>query len=210
MRGNWGLAARGSLIVSFWTFLLAILVTLLSTAVIASLPMIVAVFLILAIVFIGVIFDMIGLAAAAATQAPFNAMAAKRVPGAPQAQLIVRKADFVSSFCSDLVGDICGTVAGAATAAIVFRLVASGVPVEQKVLNVVLVSTVAALTVGGKAAGKSYALARANEVVYRVARLLAGWTRLTAAVGRALSPARVRPTRPSSREVRRRGRDDQA
>ncbi len=176
--------ARGFVLVGFWTFFIALGVTLLSTAVIAYLPVPVALALILVIVAVGIIADMIGLAAAAAVEAPFHAMAAKKGYAARQAIAIVHHADFVSSICSDLIGDVCGTVSGAAAAAIVFRIAVAGFRVDRDLLSVLMVSAVAALTVGGKAAGKGYALDRANYIVYRVAVFLAGWQRTWSAVRR--------------------------
>jgi len=203
---------RNSLKVGVWTFFIALAVTALSAAVSIFLPTPVAILLILVIVFVGIIFDMIGLATAAATESPFHAMAAKRTTGAAQAIHLIRHADFVSSICNDLVGDICGTVGGAATAVIAFRLVAGGLRWDQDYLNVLMVSAVAALTVGGKAAGKSYAIDRANELVFRVALILATWHRLWARVAQGLRLGlATRPDRPAgtpqaaAKEVKRQG-----
>jgi CBS domain containing-hemolysin-like protein len=184
-RPGWG-RVRSSVFVGLWTFFIALAVTSLSAAVSIFLPTSVALLLILIIVIVGIIFDMIGLATAAATESPFHAMAAKRTTGASQAINLIRHADFVSSICNDLVGDICGTVAGAATAVIGFRLVAGGLSWDQDYLSVVMVSIVAALTVGGKAAGKGYALDRANELVFRVALVIAAWQRLRARIAGGL------------------------
>lgn len=211
VRGSWG-PSRGSLLVGLWTFALALGVTILSTAVIASLPIGAALLIIMVIVAVGIVFDVIGLATATAREAPFHAMAAKRVHGAAQAITMVRNAEIVSSFCNDLVGDICGTVSGAAAAAIVYRIVAGRATLDLDLLNVVMVSMVAALTVGGKAAGKGFAMAKANEIVHRVAIVVAGWQRVFASIRRALGlkDLRVRPsaqvrTRPHDQEGNRRG-----
>jgi len=195
VRGSWG-PARGSLLVGLWTFVIALLITLLSTAVIATLPLGLALLVIVLIILVGIVFDVIGLATATAREAPFHAMAAKRVQGASQAISMVRNADFVSSFCNDLVGDICGTVSGAAAAAIVFRIVSGKASLDGDMLSVLMVALVAALTVGGKAAGKGYALANANHIVHRVALMLAAGERGAGALRRAfgMSDPRERPS----------------
>lgn len=205
VRGSWG-PFSGSVLVGLWTFAIALGVTILSTAVIATLPVAAALFVIAVIVAVGILFDVIGLATATAREAPFHAMAAKRVHGAAQAITMVRNADFVSSFCNDLVGDICGTVSGAAAAAIVYRIVAGRATLDLDLINVLMVSLVAALTVGGKAAGKGYALAKANDIVYRVAVILAGWQRALVAIRRLVGLRDVR-NRPSAQQ-RHRGRDE--
>jgi len=74
--------------------------------------------LLVAIISAGILFDIIGTAATAASEAPINAMAANRVYGAPEALAIVRNAPAVANFCNDFVGDICGTVSGAVGATI--------------------------------------------------------------------------------------------
>lgn len=164
---------RGSLAVVFWTFLIALGVSLLSTTVIELLCPWIAASMLVLIVALGVLFDVVGLAAAAASETPFHAMAAKKGFAAPQAIAIVRNAEFVSSFCNDLVGDVCGTVSGAAALAVVFRLAVTRPALDPDWLSVLTVSAVAAITVGGKAAGKGYALDRANAIVLRVAQVLA-------------------------------------
>lgn len=191
-RGGWG-PVRRSVLVALWTFLIALLVGLFSGAALTFLPAVPAFALIVLIVLLGIGFDIIGLAAAAATEAPFHAKAAKRSPAASRAVAIVRNAEFVSSLCNDLVGDVCGTVSGAAAAAILFRLAAVRPGTESGVLSVVVVAAIAAITVGGKAAGKGYALDRANDIIYRVAMVLAGWDEMTARL-RGAARARVLPS----------------
>jgi CBS domain containing-hemolysin-like protein len=161
--------------VAVWTFIIALAVSLLSGAALVYLPVIPALVLIVFIVLLGIAFDIIGLAAATATEAPFHARAAKRSLAARQAVTIVRNAEFVSSLCNDLVGDVCGTVSGAAVAAIVFRLATVRPGWDAGLTSVLAVAAIAALTVGGKAAGKGYALDRSNDIIYRVAVVLAGW-----------------------------------
>lgn len=129
--------------------------------------------LLVIIILIGVFFDIIGVAAAAATEGPCHAQAATRKFGAKQAFKVVRNADKVSSFCNDVVGDICGILSGAIAAAIVFELITKSSGVEELVASTLLTAVVAGLTVGGKAAGKSMAIEHANDIVLRVGMLMA-------------------------------------
>jgi CBS domain containing-hemolysin-like protein len=155
------------------TFLLSILLTLLSNFVLNKMGLFFAIIFLLIIVFFGVVFDMIGVAVTAASETSFHAMAAKKVFGALQAYRLVRHADRVSSICNDVIGDICGTVSGAAAAIIAFHWVATGVLDDQRIISLFIAGIVAALTVGGKAAGKYLALSRCREITYQAGKILA-------------------------------------
>lgn len=126
-----------------------------------------------AVVFLGVVFDAIGIAAAAADEKPFHAMASEKVPGAKQAIGIVRQADRFSNFCNDVIGDISGIVSGAIAFAVVTQMVMQmqqPSSAMQIAINTLLTAIVAAVTVGGKAFGKAFAISYANEIVFRVAK----------------------------------------
>ncbi|MFW5896580.1 MAG: hypothetical protein ACOCVQ_00675 [Bacillota bacterium] len=133
-----------------------------------------AVAVLVVIVGIGVAFDMLGVAAAAAHEAPLNAMAARRITGAVQAQRLVRNAERVSTICADVVGDTAGTVAGAAGAAIVLRLVLFD-PIladHSTAVHTGVLSLVAGLTVGGKAACKCTAINRWTNILMFAGRIM--------------------------------------
>ena len=80
---------------------------------------------------------------------------------------LLKNADKVSNFCNDVIGDICGIVSGAAASAIILQI-----PTNHFLWNLLLSGFTAALTVGGKALGKSVALSRSENIVLQVARLL--------------------------------------
>ncbi|WP_374561294.1 hypothetical protein [Sinobaca sp. H24] len=130
--------------------------------------------IVLFIVLIGVVFDMVGVAATAAEEKPFHAMAAKKVPGAYQSMVITRNADKVANFCADVIGDISGVVSGAATSAVVIQLAvvlgSQDGSTLQAVLNVVFTAIVAALTVGGKALGKTFAIQFSTNIIFQVGK----------------------------------------
>ena len=74
--------------------------------------------ILLTIIFIGIVFDIIGMAVATADEKPFHSMAARKVYGAQASIRLLRNAERVSSICNDVVGDICGVVSGSASATI--------------------------------------------------------------------------------------------
>jgi len=106
----------------FVTILISGAITLLSDILMENSSMAVAFLILLAIIFIGIIFDIIGMAVATADEKPFHAMAARKVPGARAAIQLLRNAERVSSICNDVVGDICGVVSGSASATIAAQI----------------------------------------------------------------------------------------
>ena len=117
---------------------------------------------VLFIVLIGIFFDIIGIAATAADETPFHSMAARKVYGAKHSIRIVRNADRVASFCNDVIGDISGIISGTASTLVIIQFAQSmdilkNSPLEYGI-NVGFTSLIAALTVGGKAFGKSFAI----------------------------------------------------
>lgn len=130
--------------------------------------------ILLAIILLGIVFDIIGVAVTAAEEKPFHSMAAKKVPEAREALSMLRRADRVSSFCNDVVGDICGVVSGSASAVIAARAIVGMEPLWGQVVNLLMSAVVAGLTVGGKAFGKSIAMQNSTAIVHTAARLLYG------------------------------------
>lgn len=154
------------------TFVAALVVALPAQGVMVRLDARLGLSVIAVITLTGILFDVIGVATAAASETPFHARAARRLPGARQSLWLVRNADRVAAFANDLVGDLAGTVSGAAVVALAARLVVHG-----ELVGAVGVAALAGITVGAKAAGKGYAIAHADEVVARAGRVMAFWQR---------------------------------
>ncbi len=166
--------------VAFFTFFIALLVSVGSQALITAINHVgVAVTLLFFIIALGVFFDIIGTAAAAATLPPFNAKAARKVAGASHAVRITKNASIVANYCNDVIGDIAGTLSGAIGAAIVFQVNKSFSVPDTVLTGAVMTSLIAALTVGGKAIGKTIAIENANTIIFRVALVMAWWEKLT-------------------------------
>ncbi len=161
------------IIVAFITFFIALVMSVGSQLLVNAINnLAIALILLFFIILLGILFDLIGTAVTAADIAPFNAMAAKKINGAPQAVQIVFKADVVANFCNDVVGDIAGTLSGALGAGIVIGFSQMFAFVDVVLASAVMTSLIAGLTVGGKAIGKKIALNNANEIILRVALLL--------------------------------------
>jgi len=165
-RGRW------VVFITVWTFLLALSFSFLSEMVVRNLPLMVAYFLLVAIIIIGIVFDIIGISVTASDAKPLNGMAAQKIPGAREAVVLHKNAGAVSNFCNDVIGDICGIVSGAAGAVIVARFVVTYPNIKGASLGILLSSFIAAVTVGGKAIGKNIAINRASDITYKAGRFL--------------------------------------
>ena len=154
------------------TIVVSGIISLISDEVMASSGLVAAFAILLGIIFVGIIFDIIGMAVATASEKPFHSMASRKVPGAQEAIRLLRNAERVSSICNDVVGDICGVVSGSASATIA-ALVLSRVDLAwPRVVSLVMSALVAGLTVGGKAIGKTIAVNSCTEIVHFVGRIL--------------------------------------
>lgn len=152
-----------------WTFIISGCISFFTETVMNNVSLVVAFIVLIAIVCIGIIFDVIGVAVTAADEVPFHAMASRKVKGAKKAVMLIRNADKVSSFCNDVIGDICGVVSGG-TGAVIVGTIITTTSIKNNILLSILVSAmIASFTVGGKAIGKNYALAESNNIVYVVA-----------------------------------------
>lgn len=154
------------LTVTFISFLISVILTAASSDVLKEAEIFTAFLVIMVIILVNIIFDTIGTAVTAAEEAPFHAMASRKVYGAKQAIRLIRNADKVSNVCNDVIGDICGIISGAAGAYIIFRLIGDSAKVSATEL--IVTGMITALTVGGKALGKIMALQNSNYIIYRV------------------------------------------
>jgi len=167
---------RWSISVGILSFLLGSILTVVSTSLLAGVSWGIGMLIVLFFVFLGILFDMIGIASTAADEVPFRSMAAKKVSGARQGIFIIRNADKVSSFCNDVIGDISGIMSGTATAYVVLQIMMQFHQREGSFIytatSVLITSLVAALTVGGKAFGKAFAIHYALEVILWVGKII--------------------------------------
>ena len=163
----------------FVTILISGVISLVSDEVMANSSVAVAFVILLAIIFLGIIFDIVGMAVATADEKPFHSMAARKVPGAHEAIKLLRNAERVSSICNDVVGDICGVVSGSASATIA-ALILTNVDVGwPRGISLVMSALVAGLTVGGKAVGKTVAVNSCTQIVHMVGRVIHSMNRIT-------------------------------
>ena len=154
------------------TILVSGLISLGSEELMANSSMTVAFLILLAIVMLGIIFDVIGVAVTSADEKPFHSMAARKVPGALEAISLLRNAEKVGSICNDVVGDICGVVSGSASATIAAQVLSNFAFTWPRVITLLMSALVAGVTVGGKAVGKTFAIQSSTSIVSFVGRII--------------------------------------
>jgi len=155
----------------FISLVASIVFTLASTEILGNTGYIMS-FTILAIfIIVGIVFDVVGIAVTAATEAPFNSMATRRQRGASESLKLIKNANRVTCYCNDVIGDVTGIISGTTAALIAARLM-EGFNTESLLFPVMISAVVTGLTVGGKAIGKTLAFNKSTEIVHAVGRTL--------------------------------------
>ena len=156
----------------FVTIFVSGVISLLSDYIMSVSGIVVAFLILMAIILIGIIFDIIGVAVASADEKPFHSMASRKVPGAQDAIKLLRNAERVSSICNDVVGDICGVISGSASATIAAQVLNHFDFGWPQLVTLTMSALVAGLTVGGKAMGKTFAMNSCTKIISFVGRVL--------------------------------------
>ena len=162
---------RWVITIFFVTILVSGTISFASDLLMANSSMLVAFIILLAIILIGIVFDVIGVAVTSADERPFHSMAARKVPGAQEAIRLLRNAERVSSICNDVVGDICGVVSGSASATIAAQVLRDFELTIENAVPLAMSALVAGLTVGGKAIGKTFAMQSCTKIVHSVGKI---------------------------------------
>ena len=153
------------------SFLISFCLSAISELIIPNTFIGISIFLVLIFILIGVIFDIIGLAVATADEKIFHSMATKKVKGAKKAINLINQKDKVASFLNDVIGDICGVISGSCGLAISIKL-APIIGINKVLTTIIITSIISALTIGGKAFGKTIAINKCNEIVFEFSKLL--------------------------------------
>lgn len=165
-------AARWCVTVFILTIFISAVISFVSDEIMAASTMSVAFVILFAIVLIGIVFDIIGVAVTSADEKPFHSMAARKVPGALEAIRLLRSAEKVSSICNDVIGDICGVVSGAASATIAAQILQNFEFSWPRMIQLAMSALVAGLTVGGKAIGKTFAINSCTQILSVVGKVV--------------------------------------
>ena len=148
------------------SFVISVLFSFVSETAIPNINLFFGILLTLIFIFIGVLFDMIGVAVTASDEQVFHSMASNKVKGAKLAVKFKKNADKLSSFCQDVIGDICGIVSGSTGAVISLKLM-DYLNTDSIFVTLVVMGIISALTIGGKALEKAIAMNKSNEILYK-------------------------------------------
>lgn len=95
------------IIVFITTFILSIVFSFISTNAISYLELFPAILILILTIFVGIIFDIIGVAVTVAKEEEMHAKASKKIQGAKTSIKLIRNSSKVSNICADVIGDIC-------------------------------------------------------------------------------------------------------
>lgn len=151
--------------ITICTFFLSISINVITSLLIERVSILLAFLVLVCVVLIGIVFDIIGIAVTSASEIPFHSRNAKGIKGAKESINLIRNAEKVSNICNDVIGDTVGIVSGGLAGAIVVIVASNYHKIDSAVLNLVLAGLVAALTVGGKAAGKTIAINKSYNII---------------------------------------------
>ena len=152
------------------TFILSMIFAYVSTNGVSNLSLIPAFLILILVVFLGIIFDIIGVAVTVANEEEFHAKATKKVNGSKDSIKLIKNAPKVANICADVIGDICGVLSGSISALISIKISTQmNLPFD---IQFVLSALVSAFTVSGKAFGKDIANKKSTEIVHKVGIIL--------------------------------------
>ena len=152
-------------------FIVSLTFAIISETVISNVNVFVGIIVLIIFIVLGVLFDMVGVAASAADIVPFNSMAARKVKCAKVAVKLKKNADKVSSFCNDVIGDICGVISGS-VGVIIASSISKNLNVDNLYVSLFVTAFIASLTIGLKAICKSYAINKANIILYEFSKFI--------------------------------------
>ncbi len=152
------------------TFILSGIISYISQNGITKLNIVPAIIILVIVVFLGIFFDIVGVAVTVANEEHFHAKATKKAEGAKSSLNLIKNASKVANFCADVIGDICGVISGAIGTMIALKI--SNTYGATTNIQFIISALIASITVGGKAIGKQIATKNSTEIVNKVGVIL--------------------------------------
>lgn len=159
-------------IVTILAFIISIVMTLFSTVTLENVSLLIAILITFLFILLGIVFDIIGVAVTSGDEVAFHSMSSRKVKGGKIGVKLLKNTDKVSSVCCDVVGDVCGIVSGTSGVVIV-SLIIKLTDINELLVSLLVTGLISALTIGGKALGKGFAISRSKEIVTVVSKVLA-------------------------------------
>lgn len=164
---SWGLS------VLFLSFALTVLFSFLTEISIKDSPVYVCVIALIVLLILNIGCDVLANAIITCQPDAFHAMASNKIKGAKRAVTLCKNATKLGSIFADIIGDICGIVSGAAgTALAVYIAAKTGGNIWEIVSAIGVSAVIGALTVGGKAIFKHFAIKYNKLIVFSFAKFL--------------------------------------
>ena len=98
-------------------------------------------------------------------------MASRKVRCANIAIKFKKNAAKVSSFCNDVIGDICGVISGS-VGVIISTSLSKITGINILSVTLFITALIASITIGLKAICKSYAINKANIILYEFSKIV--------------------------------------
>ena len=146
-------------------FLTSFTLSFISEMTIPNLSLWLGILVTLFFIFLGIFFDIIGVSVTTADEAVFHSMSSRKVKGANIAVKFKK---------NDVIGDVCGIISGAAGTTIAAILVTQ-FKFNTLFTSITVAAIIAAITIGGKAIGKSFAINKSNIVLYEFAKFISNF-----------------------------------
>lgn len=158
-------------IVTILAFAISVVMTFFSTFMLESVSLFVAILITFLFIFIGIIFDIIGVAVTSGDEVAFHSMSSRKVKGGKIGVKLMKNMTKVSSICCDVIGDVCGIISGTAGVVIV-SLIIKLTDINELLVSLLVTGLISAITIGGKALGKGFAVNKSKEIVTIVSKIL--------------------------------------
>lgn len=156
----WGIS------VFFLSLALTILFSFLTEVVIKNSAAAICVVVLLVLLVLNISCDVLANAIVSCNLEAFHAMASNKIKGAKRAVTFCKNATKLSSIFADVIGDICGIVSGAAGAALAVSIAVNGGTTVELIASIGVSAVIGALTVGGKALFKHFAIKFNKQIVF--------------------------------------------
>ena len=158
-------------IVTILAFVISIVMTLFSTVTLENVNLLVAILITFLFILLGIVFDIVGVAVTSGDEVAFHSMSSRKVKGGKIGVKLLKNTEKVSSVCCDVVGDVCGIVSGTSGVVIV-SLIIKLTDINELMVSLLVTGLISALTIGGKALGKGFAINKSKEIVTIVSKIL--------------------------------------
>lgn len=159
------------IIVTILAFVISTVMNLFATLTLEGVSLLVAILITLIFIFIGIIFDIIGVAVTSGDEVAFHSMSARKVRGGKIGVKLIKNTEKVSSICCDVIGDVCGIISGTSGVAIV-AIIIKTTDANELLVTLLVTGIISALTIGGKAIGKGISISKSKEIVTMVSKSL--------------------------------------